>query len=114
MFPRFDGGSPIRGTVYTEGGEAYEGEIMWDADETYTWEILNGDIRDIEFHIEFGNIAQIEKTGRGALVTLHDGRTFELSGSNDVDHGNRGILVRTDGREFESDWRDFARVEFSR
>jgi len=111
---RFDGGAPIRGTVYTEGGEAYDGQITWDADETHTWEILNGDIRDIEFHVEFGNIEQIEKTSRGALVALRDGRAFELTGSNDVDRGNRGIVIRTDGRDFEVDWRDFVRVEFSR
>ncbi len=111
---RFDGGAPLSGTVYTVDGDAYEGEIIWDADEMYTWEMLNGDIGDIEFHIEFGNIERIEKTSRGAAVTLRDGRTFDLSGSNDVDRGNRGLLIRTDGREFEIDWRRFREAEFSR
>lgn len=111
---RFDGGEPLRGTVITEDGESLTGEIIWDADETYTWEMLNGEIRDIEFHIEFGNVERIEKNSRGATVTLRDGRTFDLSGSNDVDRGNRGILIRTDGRDYEIDWRSFAEVEFSR
>jgi hypothetical protein len=110
----FDGGAPLRGTVVTMDGERYSGQIVWDADEMYTWEMLNGDIRDIEFHIEFGNIAGIMKTNSGAQVTLRDGRMFDLSGSNDVDRGNRGILIRTDGRDFEVDWSDFAEVSFTR
>ena len=110
----FDGGELIRGTVETVDGDRYTGAIVWDRDETYTWEMLNGDIRGLDFHIEFGNIERIERTRRGAEVTLHDGRTFTLSGSNDVDDGNRGLLIRTDGREFEVDWEDLAQVTFSR
>ena len=110
----FDGGAPLRGTVVTIDGERHSGQIVWDADEMYTWEMLNGDINDIEFHIEFGNIAGIMKTNSGAQVTLRDGRTFDLSDSNDVDRGNRGILIRTDGRDFEVDWNDFAEVSFTR
>ena len=30
-------------------------------------------------------------------MTLKDGRIFELSNSNDVDHGNRGIVIHTLG-----------------
>jgi len=110
----FDGGELIRGTVETVDGDRYTGAIVWDRDETYTWEMLNGDIRGIDFHIEFGNIERIERTSRGAEVTLNDGRTFHLSGSNDVDDGNRGLLIRTDGREFEVDWDNLAQVTFSR
>jgi hypothetical protein len=110
----FDGGAPLFGTVVTEGGERLTGQIVWDADEAYTWEMLNGEIGDLEFHVEFGQIAQIAKTSKGALVTLKDGRSFELSGSNDVDRGNRGISIRTDGRDYEVDWRDFAEVTFGR
>jgi hypothetical protein len=76
--------------------------------------MLNGDIDDVEFTIEFGNIERIEKSGSGARVTLEDGRTLDLSNGNDVDSGNRGILIRTDGRDFEVDWRDFSEVTFGR
>ena len=86
---------------------------MWDADEAYTWEMLNGEIRGIEFHVEFGQIERVEKGRNGSIVTLKDGRSFELSGSNDVDRGNRGLTIRTDGRDFEVDWTDFAEVTFS-
>jgi hypothetical protein len=110
----FDGGSPLRGTVETLDGDRYSGEIVWDADESFTWEMLNGEIDGLEFHVEFGNIERIEKSGRGARVTLLDGRTFQLSGSNDVDRGNRGVTIRTDGRDYEVDWRDFDAVTFTR
>lgn len=110
----FDGGRPLHGTVVTRGGDAYTGEITWDDDEEFTWEMLNGDLDDVEFSVEFGNIEFLEKAGSGSVVTLRDGRTFELSGGNDVDRGNRGIRIRTDGREFEVDWSDFAEVRFGR
>lgn len=110
---RFDGGGALRGTVETVDGVRHTGEIVWDADEAYTWEMLNGRAEGLDFHIEFGNIDRIEKSNRGSLVALLDGRSFELSGSNDVDRGNRGITIRTDGREYEVDWRDFAEVTFS-
>ena len=44
-------------------------------------------------------------------VMLH---VFELTGSNDVDRGNRGITIHTDGRDFEVEWNDFVEVVFAR
>lgn len=110
----FDGGTPIFGTVRTQDGSEYTGEIVWDDDERFTWEMLNGDADGVEYHVEFGHIFRIQRSTRGALVTLHDGRIFELGDSNDVDRGNRGILIRTDGREFEVHWEDFAQAQFGR
>jgi hypothetical protein len=109
----FDGGRRIEGTVIDKFGDRYTGQIVWDADEAYTWEMLNGEVRDVELHIEFGQIQRIERSRNGSTVTLKDGRTFELSGSNDVGRGNRGLTIRTDGRDFEVDWSDFAEVTFS-
>ena len=109
----FDGGRHIEGTVVDRFGDRYSGEIVWDADEAYTWEMLNGEIGGVDFHVEFGQIAGIEKSGNGALVVLKDGRSFELRGSNDVDRGNRGVTIRTDGREYEVDWADFVEVTFT-
>lgn len=110
----FDGGARLYGTVTTDRGDRYTGEITWDDDEEFTWEMLNGDIEDIELSIELGNVQSIARHSSGATVTLRDGRTFQLRGSNDLDDGNRGIRIRTDGREYEVDWRDFAEVTFGR
>jgi hypothetical protein len=110
----FDGGRHLRGTVYDEDGDSFEGTITWDNDEEFTWELLDGDYRDISFDIEFGFIKTIEKKSfRSSIVTLRDGRSFRLSGSNDIDEDNRGIFISLiDGDEVEVEWEDFQRVEF--
>jgi hypothetical protein len=114
-YDKFDGGRPLRGTVYTEDGDEYQGQIRWDDDEEYTWELLDGEYRDLEFDIELGLIRKIEKKSyRASLVTTLDGREFQLRGSNDVDEDNKGIFILlADGDEVEVDWDEFERVEFS-
>ena len=116
LYKEFDGGRRLQGTVHTEDGEIYSGTIRWDNDEEYTWEILDGDYRDINFDIELGSVKSIEKRShRSSVVTLWDDRSFRLRGSNDVDEGNRGIFViLSDGDEVEIEWEDFDRVEFGR
>lgn len=110
----FDGGKPLTGTVYTEDGDSFEGKIRWDNDEEYTWEILNGEYHNVDFDIEFGKIAKIEKKSyRSSIVTLKNGLEIRMRGSNDVDEDNKGIFITTsDGEEIEVDWEDFERVEF--
>ena len=110
----FDGGRRITGTVYARGGESHTGAIRWDNDEEYTWEILDGEIRDgVSLDIEFSAIRSIERTTYDASrVELKDGRSFELSDSNDVDEGNKGIYVeRSDGTLVLVPWDRFERVE---
>lgn len=90
----FDGGGPLFGAVATRSGEEFEGWIRWDADEEWTWDYLDADSDNVEFDVEFGRIRRIGQTEDGrAHVTLLDGRSYELSGSNDVDGDNRGIFV---------------------
>ncbi|MEJ2204267.1 MAG: hypothetical protein P8170_09165 [Gemmatimonadota bacterium] len=110
----FDGGERLYGTVLTELGEELSGEIAWDNDEEYSWEMLNGDVEGVELHVEFSRIARIEKTSRGALVELRDGRVFELGGSNDVDEGNRGITIRSGGGAHEVEWESFRELRLTR
>lgn len=112
----FDGGRPLRGTVYTEDGSSYKGTVRWDNDEEYTWEILDGDNRDIEFNIEFTKIKEIKrKSYRGSEVTLWDNRMFYLRGSNDVDEDNKGIIITLDdGDEVVVEWDEFNRLEFTK
>ena len=115
-YDEFDGGRMLKGTVYTEDGDTYKGMIRWDNDEEYTWEILDGNSRDIEFNIEFGKIKEIKKQSyRGAEVTLWDGRTFSLRESNDVDEDNKGIFITLDdGDDVMVEWDEFDRVEFAK
>ena len=113
-FGSFDGGHRIRGTVYARGGESHTGAIRWDNDEEFSWEILDGELRDgVELDIELGAIRSIERVAYDACrVTLKDGRTFELGGSNDVDEGNKGIYVeRDDGTLILVPWDRFERAE---
>jgi len=115
-YEQFDGGRKLKGTVVTEDGKSFTGEIRWDNDEEYTWEILDGDYRGAEFDIEFGLIKSIEKNStRTALVTVWDGRSFRLRGSNDVDEENKGIFVMpANGDVEEIGWDEFAKVEFQK
>jgi hypothetical protein len=114
-YDQFDGGRPLHGTVYSEEGDTYTGTIRWDDDEEYTWEMLNGEFHGSTFEIEMGLVARIEKQSSSAsMVTLLDGRSVRLRGSNDVDDGNRGVFIKLDsGRTVEVDWTDFQKVEFS-
>ncbi|HSM60293.1 MAG TPA: hypothetical protein VK849_05825 [Longimicrobiales bacterium] len=98
----------------TGDGELLTGWIRWDNDEEHTWEILDGRDGDVDFDIELGRIASIRRLGpRGSEVTLLDGRTFELEGSNDVDDGNKGIFVTLeDGDTVMVPWWDVRRVSF--
>ncbi len=90
----FDGGYRLHGTVITRNGEEFSGHIRWDSDEEWSWERLDGFSEDVDFAIEFANILRIERAGEdGARVTVRDGRTFELTGSNDVGGDNKGIFV---------------------
>lgn len=100
--PAFDGGRPLRATVSTRAGADFTGRVLWDADEEATWQVLDGERRGVRFQVEFGEIESVERlSSREARVTLRDGRTLELEGSNDVGEGNRGILVLPDG---DDDW----------
>ena len=103
----FDGGRPITGTVVTESGQELTGTVRWDNDEAYTWEMLNGSENGADFEVEFAQIANIRKDGRGSQVTLKDGRSFHLVGSNDVNRQNRGIIVDTANGSHRLSWSDF-------
>ena len=100
----FDGGHSLRGTVITRTGATLSGDIKWDRDEYSSWEMLNGSSNGVEFDIEFSNIARIVKNGDASTVYLRDGRSFDLSGSNDVDRGNRGIVVTTGDQARNIPW----------
>ncbi len=107
----YDSFEPVRGlegTITLESGETLSGMIRWDRDEASNWELLNGNAAGIEYLVEFGQIARIEKLRSGSRVELKDGRVFDLTGSNDVDSDNSGIAITVDGTERVVSWREFA------
>lgn len=114
-YDEFDVGRRLRGTVYMENGEEHTGSIRWDDDEEFSWEILDGTFRDIEFDVEFRHIRMIERRGyHSSIVTLRDGTSLRLKGTNDVDEDNKGIFVGVaGGEEIEIEWNDLQRIEFA-
>lgn len=105
-------GEPLFGTVQSTSGE-FTGYLQWDHDERLTNDELNGDYEDGELDIKFGNIKSIRNIFRGSEVVLNSGRTFKLTGSNDVDDDNRGIIVNMPGvGRVDIPWDEFKLMEF--
>jgi hypothetical protein len=86
-------GTPLYGTVEGARKEKYTGFIVWDNDERLTTDKLDGDSEDGDVSIEFKDITSIEKSGHGSRVMTKSGRELYLTGSNDVDDSNRGVMV---------------------
>jgi hypothetical protein len=100
-------GEPIYGTVVS-GQREFTGRIQWDNDETLTTDELDGDTRDEDVSVEFGEIASIRKHRNGSLVRLKSGDELYLTGSNDVNDGNRGVVVVVPGvGTVKVGWDDF-------
>jgi hypothetical protein len=108
-YQAYDGGRRLRGVVLTADGTTHEGLIRWDRDEIRTWESLDGDADGLSWAVPFDHIRTItRRSRRGCRVELTDGRTLELSGSNDVDEDNKGVVVTgPDGSETMVTWEDF-------
>lgn len=106
-------GEPIFGTVKS-GRYDFTGRIQWDNDECLTIDELDGDTRDGKVSVPFGDIKAIRKHRHGALVTMKSGRELYLTGTNDVNGGNRGVVVVVPkvGR-VRVGWDDFDEVTFS-
>ncbi len=123
-YDTFDGGTPLRGTVVTGTGEAFEGRIRWGTLKEWSWDHLHGSMDGTELAVRFANIRSIERMAAPDLlpdparagdapagrirVNLQDGRTCEMSVHGDVGPGDAGILVRPahDGTdEDRSGWR---------
>lgn len=86
-------GAPLYGTVEGTRREKYTGFIVWDNDERVSTDKLDGDSDDGDVSIRMGDIVSIERRGRGSQVVTKSGRDVYLTGSNDVNSGNRGVMV---------------------
>ena len=108
-------GDPVYGTVKTYRNGDIEGYVVWDHDERLGTDKLDGDARDGDVSIHFDKIKSIRRDRDGSDVELLSGRRFYLTGSNDVNNSNRGIIVHVDGvGEVDIPWREFDAVEFKK
>jgi hypothetical protein len=106
-------GEPIYGTVKS-GRYDFTGRIQWDDDECLTIDELDGETQDGKVSVAFGDIAAIRKHRRGALVRLKSGSELYLTGTNDVNHGNRGVIVVVPRvGTVKIGWDDFDEVTFA-
>ncbi len=104
----------LHGTVRTAYG-SFTGFIQWDRQSSVGADELQGRTAGGELSLPFDAIRTIARgSADSALVTLHDGREFVLSGSRAVGRGNRGVYVddRRYGRVLVS-WEAFERLDFS-
>jgi hypothetical protein len=107
-------GEALYGTLTTRRGDSFTGLISWDVDEALSADILDGSERGRKRKIKFADIEWIERySSRGAALKLKSGKEIVLRGSNDVDSGNRGILVADPGfGQVKIEWNDFKKLEF--
>jgi hypothetical protein len=109
----FTGSGPLYGMVRTTDGEEITGRIRWDNDEQFGWEVLDGWSEGVDYDIELGRIRSIERESPSRVsVTLLDGTTLELDGSNDVDRENKGVFVTPqNGSTVLVRWAAFQRLD---
>ena len=108
-----DYGSLLYGQVKSRRGGIFTGYIKWDTDERVSKDILDGNSKNGEQKIPFGNILSITKDDNGSVVSFPSGRDIFLKGSNDVADGNRGIVVFQDGiGNVEIPWKHFEEITF--
>ncbi|MEQ1857272.1 MAG: hypothetical protein ABL963_12495 [Longimicrobiales bacterium] len=104
----------LHGTLRTQSGAELTGWVAWDLDEALTTDVLDGEDRNDEVSVPFGDIAAISReSGSSARVRLASGREWVLDDSNDVDSSNRGIEITDElfGRSVIG-WDDFQTIRF--
>jgi hypothetical protein len=103
----------LHGTVEDRWGNRYTGAIGWDTDEILDSDVLDGEVDGRDREVPFRDIAAIERDWDGARVTLTDGRELEMSGSNDVGDGHRGVQISDPALGLvEVEWDEFESVRF--
>lgn len=110
--PSYTFGKPIYGRVDAGRKGVFQGIVQWDKDERFQEEMLSGDDRSGRRDIPFSSIQRIRKNRNGSEVTLKSGREFFLTGTNDVNNDNRGIVVNDPNvGQIVIPWRDFVEIE---
>jgi hypothetical protein len=103
----------LYGEVETRRGDRFKGFVTWDMDELFYSDILDGEERHRTRKIPFKRIKAIERrSSSSAWVYLRDDDRIKLSGTNDIDSGNRGIVVKDpDFGRVTIGWDEFDRLE---
>ena len=107
-------GDPLFGTVKTERHGSFKGFVQWDHDERIDSDKLDGNTKDGKTSIAFKSIKSIERRDNlSCEVELNSGRTIFMSGSNDVNAGNRGVIMTLEGvGKINIPWQEFDKVTF--
>ena len=105
--------APLYGRVETLGKGTFLGFVQWDHDERVGDDKLDGDSDYGDMSYPFNEIRSIERYRNGSNVELKSGKVVYLTGSNDVNSENRGIIVDVPemGR-VDIPWKFFEKVTF--
>ena len=106
-------GRRLYGTVTTSRAGDFTGWICWDMDELFTNDVIDGSEHGRTRKIKFSQIAKIERlSSQASELTLRDGKVIRLEDSNDIDSGNRGIIVSDPGLgRVTVNWDEFESLE---
>jgi len=105
-------GNPLYGTVITNSGQ-FSGFIHWDQDERLSGDQLDGIMDKAKISLPFGKIDCIERDNCASIVKMTGKSTETLTGTNDVDCTNRGIIIyQPEIGTIEVPWENFTKVCF--
>ncbi|MDO1445246.1 hypothetical protein Q0590_03240 [Rhodocytophaga aerolata] len=90
----------LSGKVKLMDGTIQQGSLIFDLDESMSMELLKGKSKELLYHICFSHIKSVQrKNDRYAAVTFTNGKTIELTGTNDVTDKNWGILITNSSKK---------------
>jgi len=110
----FPARGPLKGTVTTEDGETFTGRLVIDLDESEGWEILNGDMGDIDFDVPFYMIKSLTPEDYDeCLVELVGGEKITLEDGQDVSDSNAGVLIfKSEKEAMYVEWDEVEKIVF--
>ncbi len=103
----------LTGTVFLEDETTVSGLIIFDLDESYDFEIIQGELDDMEFLIPLRYIKVIDpKNYNFTKIEFRDGKKVILGEMHDVTYDNYGVLVMSDDEYQYYLMREIEKIEF--
>ncbi len=107
----------IYGVVESQMG-TFIGRIHWDRDERFGHQTLEGrdqnKLNSEEVSTVISDIKAITRKDDAALFEMKDGSQVLMTGTNDVDNGNRGLYIDTpDQGRLVLPWEQFNKITFT-